>query len=184
MRRLKGWQGWLVALLLLANGAAWLGASSRTTLPEVEPILHPELAEIRNKWQSGEAVGERFAVTVTDQMASETIAWFLDFRGNLPISHPQVEIHPGWSRGGALVNVAGMRAPALGRIDIWLGDGKPDGRVTEITFAGATAPPFVIAAVDQARAFYDDLNFPVEITVLDLREGEVYIEGHYTERSP
>ncbi len=85
---------WISALLLIANGLAWFIVASRVELFEAQPILHPEIAEIRAHWQARDAVGETFNVVVTDQVAMETIAWFIAPRSNLPFSHPQVEIHP------------------------------------------------------------------------------------------
>ena len=68
---------WLALVLLVANLAAWVSVASRVNLVEAAPILHPEIAEIRAHWQARDAVGETFSVVVTDQMAMETLAWFI-----------------------------------------------------------------------------------------------------------
>lgn len=170
---------WIALLLLLANGVAWFSIAGRVDWPVVEPVLHPEIAEIRTHWQARDAVGESFQVVVTDQMAAETIAWFMGKRPNLPVSQPLVEIHPDGVVGGALVNVMGLRTPVTGRARIWLANGKPDGVVEAVHVAGTAAPDFILAAVDNAKSFYDALSFPIEITRLELREGEVLIEGVY-----
>jgi hypothetical protein len=170
----------LMALLLLAaNTVAWFSVASRVELVEAEPILHPEIAEIRNHWNAGDAVGESFSIVVTDQMAMETVAWFIEPRANLPFSHPQIEIHPESVTGGGLVYFMGMRTPVFGRATIYLEDGKPQANIEEIGVAGTKAPAFVLEAVKQGQAIYDQLSMPIEITTLDLREGEVLVEGVY-----
>lgn len=164
--------------LIMANLFAWFMVSSRVTLYEAEPILHPEIAEIRENWQSGAAVGETFSVVVTDQMAMETVAWFIEPR-DLPFSHPQIEIHPDGVTGGGLVYVMGMGTPVFGRATIYLQDGKPQGTVEEVGVAGTKAPGFVLEAIKQGQAIYDQMSLPIEITTLELREGEVLVEGIY-----
>ena len=176
---LKKRKNFLIALVLIvANLFAWFMVSSRVNLYEAEPILHPEIAEIRAHWQAGDAVGETFSVIVTDQMAMETIAWFIEPR-DLPFSHPQIEIHPDGVTGGGLVYVMGMATPVFGRASIYLEEGKPQGIVEEVGVAGTKAPGFVLEAIKQGQALYDQLSFPIEITTLELREGEVFIEGVY-----
>lgn len=170
---------WIAVALLLFNFFAWVSAASRVDLVEAAPILHPEIAEIRAHWQARDAIGQSFHVVVTDQMAMETLAWFIAPRPNLPFSHPQIEIHPNGVIGGGLVHVAGLRTPVFGRASIYLEEGKPQAIVEEVGIAGAKAPGFVLAAIDQAQAVYDDMSLPIEITRLELREGEVLVEGVY-----
>ncbi len=182
MKRLKPYLQkpslWFALVLLLANAFAWLSVASRVDLVEAAPILHPEIAEIRAHWQARDAVGETFSVRVTDQMAMETLAWFIAPR-DLPFSHPQVEIHPGYVVGGGLVHVMGLRTPVFGRAKIYLENGRPEAIIESIDVAGATAPDFVLGAVAQAQKVYADLQLPIEITTLDMQEGEVFIEGVY-----
>ena len=170
---------WIFLALLIANGMAWIQVSSRSDFPEYAPLLHPELAEIREKWQSGEAVGETFAVTVTDQMAMETMTWFLEPRPEAPVSHPYIEIHPDGVTGGGVLHLLGLRTPVLGTAAVWVENGRVEGEVQSVSVAGAEAPAFVLGVVEQGKAIYDNLAFPIEITTLELREGEVYIEGVY-----
>ncbi|MBE2222230.1 MAG: hypothetical protein IAF02_11855 [Anaerolineae bacterium] len=170
----------LIALLLIvANAFAWLSVASRVELVEAAPILHPEIAEIREHWRAGDAVGETFSVLVTDQMAMETLAWFIEPRANLPFSHPQIEIHPDGVVGGGLVYFMGMRTPVFGRATIYLEDGKPQGIIEEVGIAGTKAPAFVLEAIKQGQAVYDQMSLPIEITRLEMREGEVLVEGVY-----
>jgi hypothetical protein len=176
---LKRTNGWIALLLLVANGIAWFTVASRVDLPAVEPILHPEIADIRAHWQAGDAVGESFSVVVTNQTAMETLTWFMEPRPNLPFSHPQVEIHPDYVVGGVLAHVMGLRVPVFGRARIYLEDGKLQAVIQEVGVAGADAPAFVIDAIAQAQRVYADMNLPIEVTKLELREGEVLVEGVY-----
>lgn len=169
----------IALILIMANFLAWFSVAGRVDLVEAAPILHPEIAEIRTHWQARDAVGEPFRVVVTDQTAMETMAWFIERRGNLPFSHPQIEIHPDGVIGGGLVYFMGMRTPVFGRASIYLENGKPQGTVEEVGIAGTKAPAFVLEAVKQGQAVYDQLSLPVEITTLELREGEVLVEGVY-----
>jgi len=169
----------IALLLIVANAFAWFSVASRVELVEAAPILHPEIDEIRNHWNAGDAVGETFSIVVTDQMAMETVAWLIEPRPNLPFSHPQIEIHPNSVTGGGLVYFMGMRTPVFGRATIYLEDGKPQANVEEIGVAGTKAPAFVLEAVKQGQAIYDQLSMPVEITTLELHEGEVLVEGVY-----
>jgi len=170
---------WIALLLLAANGVAWFTIASRVDLLAVEPILHPEIADIRTHWQAGDAVGESFSVVVTDQTAMETLTWFMEPRPNLPFSHPQVEIHPDYVIGGGLAHVMGLRVPVFGRARIYLEDGKLEAVIEEVGVAGAAAPDFVVDAIAQAQGVYADMDLPIEVTTLELREGEVLVEGVY-----
>jgi hypothetical protein len=182
MKRIK-WlrfgNGWIALFLLLANGLAWVAVAGRVGLTAVEPILHPEVAEIRAHWQARDAVGESFSLLVTDQMAAETIAWFIEPRTNLPFSHPQVEFYPDSIVGGGFIHMMGLRTPIQGRATVRLVDGKPIGTLEELQVAGSSTPQFVLDAIARAQAVYDELALPIEITRLELREGEALIEGVY-----
>ena len=181
MKRLKPYLTipnlWIAAALLLANAFAWLSVAA-PEFEEVTPYLHEEIAEIRKHWQARDAVGETFSVVVTNRMAMETLAWFIEPR-DLPISDPQVAIHPGSIEGGAMVHMMGLRTPVMGRATVWLENGRLEGRVEEIGIAGTKAPDFVLVAVARAQEVYANLQLPIEITTLELREGEVFIEGVY-----
>ncbi len=170
---------WIPSLLLLANVFAWLLVAGRVDWPKAEPILHPEIAEVREHWRARDAIGEPFQLVLTDQMAAETIAWFIEPRPNLPFSRPQVEIHPDGVVGRGLLHVGGLRTPVYGRATVTLVDGKPVGQIQELGMGGATAPDFLVALVAQAQSVYDNLQLPIELTRLELREGEVIVEGVY-----
>ncbi len=170
---------WIALFLLAANGVAWFTIANRIDLLAVEPILHPEIADIRAHWQAGDAVGEPFSVVVTDRTAMETLTWFMEPRPNLPFSHPQVEIHHDYVLVGGVAHVMGLRVPVFGRTRIYLENGKLEADIQEVGVAGTEAPAFVIDAIAQAQAVYADMDLPIEVTRLVLREGEVLVEGVY-----
>ncbi|MCL4265729.1 MAG: hypothetical protein KJ069_21125 [Anaerolineae bacterium] len=170
---------WIMLVLLLANGFAWLLVAGRVDWAKAAPILHPEIAEVRAHWRARDAIGEPFQLVITDQIAAETIAWFIEPRPNLPFSHPQVEIHPDGVVGRGLLHVGGLRTPVYGRATVTLIDGKPVGQIQELGMGGATAPDFLVEMVARAQSAYDSLQLPIELTRLELREGEVIVEGVY-----
>ena len=176
---------WIALFLLTANGFAWLIVSSRADLPEVSPVLHPEIDEIRTHWNAGDAVGKTFAVTVTNQMAAETVAWLIEDRPNIKavFSHPQVEMTPNGVTGKGLLHIGGLKIPVFGQIRVTLRNGRPFLEVIDLGVAQASAPGFVMGAlqeqVAQAQSAYDALEIDVELTKIELRQGEVYLEGFY-----
>lgn len=174
---------WITIILILGNGLAWNAAVS-TNLPEPEPILAPEIAEIRDNWRSGEASGETFSVVVTDQMGAEAIAWFLERYPEIPFSHPQVEFSPdGVVTGRGLATLLGVRTPVFGRVSVRLIDQVPKATLEEIGVASATAPPFMVnalrAEIDRQQQRFKVGALPIVITNIEFREGEVLVEGIY-----
>lgn len=175
------WRIVLPLLLLLANGWAWFILAGRVELVEAQPILHEHIAEVRQHWQAGDAVGETFEVTVTDLQAMETVVWFLDGRG-VPFSHPQVAISPDRVWGGGLVQMGGLEMFVSGEADVFLVNGRLEANIIKISMGNANAPQFVLDVVAQGMAIYDTLQLPIEITEIEQREGEVYLRGVYVER--
>jgi hypothetical protein len=179
----RGRHFWITVLLLVSNGLAWNAAVS-TNLPEPEPILRPEIAEIRDNWRSGEASGETFSVVVTDQMAAEAIAWFLERYPEIPFSHPQVHFDPeGVVTGRGLAHLLGLRTPVFGRVSVRLVDQVPRATLEEIGVASAAAPPFMVdalrAEIDRQQQKFSIGALPIVITKIEFREGEVLVEGVY-----
>ena len=178
----RGRHFWITVFLLLGNGLAWNAAVS-TNLPEPEPILRPEIAEIRDNWRSGEASGETFSVVVTDQMAAEAIAWFLERYPEIPFSHPQVHFDPEGVTGRGLATLLGVRTPVFGRVSVRLVDQVPRATLEEIGIASATAPAFMVDAlrdeIDRQQRKFSIGALPIVITKIEFREGEVLVEGVY-----
>ncbi len=172
---------WIALLLLTANGLAWMNATSGEDLPQVEPRLHPEIAAIRENVWSGEASGEPFSIVITEQMAAEAVAWFLDRHSEVPFSHPQVHVDPDGVTGEGLAHVLGLRVRVHGRVSVELQDEVPVVTLQELGIAGATLPDFVIAVIQAELQAQFDLagSLPIEVTRLELGEGTITVEGTY-----
>jgi hypothetical protein len=180
MRRLLSWRHGVIAVILLAlNAWAWLGTAPVAALPEVEPRLAPEIAELREKLWSGEHKGESFAITFTDQSASQAVAWFLAKRPEIPFSHPQVQFTRQGIDGRGIIHLLGMRTEVNGLVRIWLSDGLPVIDIRELGVAGANAPIFIIDTVSsELNKQVNAVNrMPMTITRLELQEGALVLEG-------
>lgn len=188
MKSLTQHKNLLIALfLLLANGTAWVRAATISTLPPVSPIIHLGVADIRAKWNDGSAVGQPFSVTVTDQEAGQTIAWFIEPRqDSLPFSRPHVTFKPGEITGRGLMTVAGLQVEVFGRGFVTLDNGRPLITVYEVGLGDTNVPTFVKntlqTQVTRGQALYDDLKLPIELTKLEIGDGYATIEGLYKNR--
>ncbi len=172
---------WIALCLLAANGLAWWSAASAIDLLEVRPRLDPQIAAIREKLWSGTATGETFEIVITEQMAAEAIAWFLARHPEVPFKYPQVEIDPGGVTGRGLAEVFGLRTPVHGRASIHLREGLPVVTVQELGVASATAPSFVLSAIQSELASQLSIaqGWPVYINRLEMTDGAIIVEGVY-----
>jgi hypothetical protein len=181
LRRTKNW--WIALVLLSAWGLSWLRAAGpQVDWPEVEPRLEPEIAAIREKVIAGESSGEAFSVVITQESASQAVAWFLRRHPRVPFSRPWVQVTAGGIHGQGLVHLFGLNAPVYGRANIVLRDGAPVVTLQELGVAGAAVPGFVRdaiqAEVEAQFAFWQD-DPPVQITRLELGAGTITVEGVY-----
>lgn len=181
LRRTRNW--WIALALLAAWGVSWLGAAGpQVNWPEVEPRLAPEIAAIREKAIAGESGGQAFSIVITQESASQAVAWFLGRHPRVPFSRPWVEISAGGIHGQGLVHLFGLNAPVYGRASVVLRDGTPIVTLQELGVAGAAVPGFVRDAiqseVESQFAFWQE-DPPVQITRLELEEGTITVEGVY-----
>ncbi len=187
MKRFGRWfwqkkNAWIVLGLFLANGIAWLGAGADEGLVQVEPRLDPQVAFIRDKMLAGQSLGETFAITITEPMAAEGIAWFLDRHPDVPFGYPGVDIGPGGVTGRGMVDVAGLRTRVYGRARIGLQDGAPVVTIEEIGVAGVPLPGWmmdIIRSEVEARFDFEKNPLPLYITRLELGDGVMKVEGRY-----
>ena len=183
MKRIKPFfthKNLLIALvLLLANGFAWFTVSTEE-LTAVDPILHPDVAAVRQHWQARDTVGETFQIRVNELETMQTITWFIAPRSNIPFSHPQIQFL-GNNRviGGGYVRVMGLETAVSGRATISVINGKPIATIHELRVGNAQAPAPIVTLVAQAQTLYDQLSLPIEITRLEILDGEAIIEGVY-----
>lgn len=166
--------------LLLANALAWLG-SAPIDLPAVEPRLAPQIAAIRTNIISGQAAGQHFEIVITDQMAAEAVAWFLERHPNVPFSHPQVHIDAQGIHGSGLAYVLGLRTLVSGQARVSVSGGVPQVRLRSVNVAGASAPDFLLHAIEQevSAQLGAAESLPVYITRLELEDGKLLVEGTY-----
>jgi hypothetical protein len=180
-RRTGRWNIVIALALLLSNGLAWVITAPTGFTADVQPRLDPQIASIRDKIFSGQASGEHFEIVVTDQMASEAVAWFLARHPEVPFSHPRVRINPQGVTGSGTAYLMGLRTPVSGRAFITARNGLPVVQIQEISVAGAAAPDFILQATQ--KEFEAQLaqvqGFPVEISRVELGDGQMLVEGVY-----
>ncbi|HSH05540.1 MAG TPA: hypothetical protein VLL52_23695 [Anaerolineae bacterium] len=173
---------WFLLLLLGLNSYGWFITSLQPNrqLTAVDPILPDSIATIRNQWWSGDYVGQNFTITVSEQMAAETVTWLLNRHPDLPFSHPQLTIRADNTvKGEAYLHMMGTQLIVGGQATIYLQDGKPMATITHLWLNDSPAPQFMITAVSQAQTIYDQMELPITITTLDLNDGHVNINGTY-----
>ncbi len=171
---------WMVALLLMANGVAWVSAAASRDVRVVEARLEPDLAALRERLIEGGHSGEPFTVVVTNQEGEETIAWYLERHPQVPFGNPRVEIHQDEIEAWGEANVAGLRVSLHGRARIVLQGGVPVVTVQDLGMAGLSVPGFVRQRIQQEVDARFDVNpetFPVSISHFELTEGQAVVEG-------
>ncbi|MFZ6031254.1 MAG: hypothetical protein ACOYYS_26390 [Chloroflexota bacterium] len=180
--KLRRWRhAWIALVLVAFNGLAWLGAAPLTALPQAEPRLAPEIARFRDDLWSGQHAGETFHLVITDQMASEAIAWFVTRHEEIPFSHPWVNFTPQGVTGRGLVHLLGLRSEVYGVVMLSMNGEAPVVTLRELGVAGAKAPAAIVGTITtelnkQAGAVRD---LPMTITRLELQNGQLVIEGVY-----
>jgi hypothetical protein len=179
-RSIKSLNFWFALILLLANGAMWAYAlAPEGPAIKVDPILEPDLAELRQRLIEGGHSGEPFTIEVTDQEAAETLAWYLSRHPNVPFGEPQVFITPGGITAKGVAEIAGLRVGLTGQAHIELRDGVPIVTLGDLDVAGVAVPGFVRNTIqneiDAQFALAQDL--PVSIDELVLDEGKATVRG-------
>jgi len=172
---------YIALALLAANGLAWASALAPSGPAYIaEPVLEPDLADLRDRLREGGHSGERFDLHVTGQEAAESIAWFLGNHPEIPFERPRVQFHPDVVEAWGEVEVLGLRLSIHGQATMVLEDGIPIVTLTDISVAGAPVPGFVLAAVQDAVYQQVDLShreMSVIFETLELREGEAVASG-------
>jgi hypothetical protein len=171
---------WIALVLLTANGLAWAYALA----PEdpalvVEPRLEPDLADLRQRLIEGGHGGEPFRIEITNQEATETIAWYLDRHPSIPFRDPQVFIEPDGVAARGVAEIAGLRVGLSGKAYIELLDGVPVVRLGDLDVGGVAVPGVVQdriqAEIDAQFSLAQDL--PLIIDELVLEAGVATVQG-------
>jgi hypothetical protein len=179
-RTLKSVNFWMALVLLIANGVAWAYALMPEGQPiEVDPILEPDIAELRDRLIEGGHSGEPFSLEVTNQEAAETIAWYLSRHPTIPFGEPQVSIRPDGVSAKGVAQIAGLRVGLTGQAHIELRDGVPIVTLADLDVAGVAVPGFVRdriqAEIDGQFGLAQDL--PLIIEEVTLKEGKATVRG-------
>jgi len=174
---------WIILALLIANGIAWSSALELSgSTYTAEPVLEPGLDDLRTRLRESGHSGERFELTVTDQEAAQSIAWFIGDPPRIPFSNPRIEFHPNEIKAWGNVELLGLRLSIHGRAMMVLENGVPVVTLIDTKVAGAPVPGFVLDAVQDA--IYDQVDLsnrelPVIFETLELREGQVVASGTF-----
>lgn len=123
--------------------------------------------------------GEPYSQVFTDAMAEEIAAWVLETYPELPFTDPQIEIHADGIGCSGMVSVFGIEVAASGKIDVFVEDGKLNGKIETIEVAGITMPGLLMNAIDDVRSLYESATWEIVVTTVELREGEMLVEGEY-----
>lgn len=171
---------WILALLLVANGVAWIFALAPRETRVVEPRLAEDLEDLRNRLIEGGHSGESFTIVLTNQEVEESIAWYLAGRPNVPFANPRIEIHPDVVEAWGEARLAGLRVGLHGRARVVLRDGMPVVTVEELGMAGLVVPEPIRQRIQQeldAQFDFSGQEWPVILTRFELQEGQAVIEG-------
>jgi hypothetical protein len=172
---------WIALALLTANGLAWAAALGPSVPAYVaEPVLEPDLADLRTRLWEGTHHGERFELDVTDQEAAESIAWFISIHPEIPFRNPRIAFHPGVIESWGDVEILGMRLSIHGHATMVLENGVPIVTLTDLDVAGAPVPGFVLEAIQDAVYEQVDLSnrqLPVIFETLEVQEGRAVASG-------
>ncbi len=179
-RTLKSVSFWIALVLLIANGLAWAYAlMPEGPAVEVQPVLEPDIAELRDRLIEGGHSGEPFSLEVTDQEAAETIAWYLRGHPTIPFGEPQVTITPDGVSAKGVAQIAGLRVGLTGQAHVELRDGVPIVTLGDLDVAGVAVPGFaqdrIQDEIDAQFGLAQDL--PLIIEEVMLEEGKATIRG-------
>jgi uncharacterized protein YpmS len=135
--------------------------------------------EARIQQNLGGEPGQQFILRMTDAEVTSLIATELAKYDESPVTNPQVWFTKGKIYGtGRLVNVMPIETDfylvAMARIQ----DGKVVVEMEEISAGALPIPASVLNTISQSiNETVDELQLEVEITALEILEGEVIVKG-------
>ncbi|MFO7683539.1 MAG: hypothetical protein R6X34_26190 [Chloroflexota bacterium] len=158
---------WLVLLMV---GLLW--GMSQVSLAAAES------ASVENQMSGSARVwaGATYSVVFTDAMAQEIAEWVLAEYPQLPFREPIVAIHEDGITGSGYVEVWGIRVAAAGRAAVFVENGRLYGQIEEMEVAGVGVPGPLLGAIDEARELYEQADWEIVVTNVELREGEMLVE--------
>lgn len=163
----------LLGLVLLIMGLVW--CMSQVSLAAAETAaVENQIPRFARVWAD-----EPYSQVFTNDMATEIAVWVLETYPELPFKEPQVAIHEDGIDCSGIVEILGVDVAASGRVSVFLEDGKVNGRIEEIHVAGVKMPSLLRDALGDVRDYYEDVTWEIVVTKVELREGELLVEGEY-----
>lgn len=168
---------WLALALLLANLFQW--GRLLSNLPAaytVEPVQDEEIVALLDTIRSGQHAGETWQVTLTEQEAEQTIAWYLERYPQIPFANPRVRITPQAVSGEGDVTLGGLRVHVSGKASIRLRDGLPQVTILELSLP---LPDSMRRAIEFEiqRQLRRANRLPVRFTAAEWQDGQVIVQG-------
>ena len=160
-------------VLLIMVGLVW-------SLSQVS-LAAAETAAVENQISSSARVwaDEPYSQVFTNDMAQELAVWVLETYPDLPFKEPQVQIHEDGIDCSGVVEILGMDVAASARILVFLEGGKVNGQIEALHVAGIKMPRLLQNALGDVRDYYEDVAWEIVVTKVELREGELLVEGTY-----
>lgn len=172
MKRLVG--GFMLIVVLLVMLAGTEMSVSAAEQDTVTAVFVNQASEPARTWP-----GKEYSQVFTNEMAEEIAAWVLEAYPELPFKEPQVAIHEDGIVCSGVIEILGIDVEASGQISVFLDEGKLNGKIEAIEVAGMPVPGVLMQAIDDVRSLYDGVAWDIVVTKVELREGELLIEGAY-----
>jgi hypothetical protein len=179
---------WLVRLIVpallllsLACGPCNLLSAQVPTPPHPIAISTESAGQLEARIQqnlTGEP-GQQFILRMTDAEVTSLIATELASYDESPVTKPQVWFTKGKIYGtGRLVNVIPIEADFYMVATASIQDGKVVVKIEEISTGALPIPSSVLTTISQSvNETVDELQLGVEITALEILEGEIIVKG-------
>jgi uncharacterized protein YpmS len=168
-------------LFVLACGPCSLLSSQVPTPPRPIAVSTESAGQLESRIQqnlTGEP-GQQFILRMTDTEVTSLIATELTQYGDSPVMDPQVWFTKGKIYGtGRLVNVVPIETDFYVVAKAQVEDGKVVVNIEEISAGAIPVPNGVLDTISQSvNETVDELQLDVEITTLEILEGEIIIKG-------
>ena len=174
----------LLPLILLAGvacGPCSLLSGQSPTPPHPIPVSTEAAGQLESRIQqnlSGEP-GQQFILRMTDAEVTSLVATELAQYDESPIADPQIWFTKGKVYAtGRLTNVLPIETDVFIVASAWVQDGKVLVEIEEISAGAWPIPDGLLETVSQsANETVEELQLDVEITALEILEGEAIVKG-------
>ncbi len=173
MKQIAGTFLFVTVLLIVMMGGTF------TPVAAIEPLAPTDTLAAQRMQPARIWPGAPYSQVFTDEMAEEIAAWVLETYPELPFTDPQIEIHEDGIVCSGMVSIFGIEVAAAGQVSVFVEDGKVNGRLEAIKVAGIPMPGLLMDTIDDVRRLYESATWEIEVTTVELKEGEMLIEGIY-----